>query len=423
MNRILVRGGTRLFGEVSVNGSKYVALAAIPAALLADSPVIIENVPDLSDVQVFLTIIEGLGAKTDFSDGVLTIDPRGLQYGVPSPSLVRKLRASYYLLGALLARFGKADVALPGGDDIGPRPIDQHVKGLSALGAATLIEHGSMLVSTTGLRGTTVYLDVASVGATINIMLAAVLAEGQTVIVNAYPAPWIIDLANMLNAMGAKVYGAGTETIRIQGVKKLSGCQHALIPDQSEAATLMIAAALTGGDVTVANIIPLHLGAVIAKLRETGAVVLPTADKVRIIGPKRPSGVNVKTLPYPGFFTDFQAPMSTLLTVAEGTSLVTETIWEDRFKHLEELTKMGAKVRIEGRSAFIEGVVRLSGAMVRGTDLRASASLVLAGMVAEGETIVHGVEHMDRGYERLDVKLQNLGAQLTRLSLNELNVK
>jgi len=423
MNSILVRGGTRLAGEVSVNGSKYVALAAIPAALLADSPVTIENVPDLSDVQVFCGIIQGLGAKTSFVDGVLTIDPRGLQRGVPSPSLVRKLRASYYLLGALLSRFGNADVALPGGDDIGPRPIDQHVKGLSALGAATHIEHGSIRVSTTGLKGTTVYLDVASVGATINIMLAAVLAEGQTVIVNAYPAPWIIDLANMLNAMGAKVYGAGTETIRIQGVNKLHGCQHALIPDQSEAATLMIAAALTGGDVTVGNIIPLHLGAVIAKLRETGAVVLPTEDKVRIIGPKRPTGVNVKTLPYPGFFTDFQAPMSTLLTVAEGTSLVTETIWEDRFKHLEELAKMGAKVRIEGRNAFIEGVSGLTGAEVRGTDLRASASLVLAGMVADGETLVQGIDHMDRGYERLDIKLQHLGAQVTRLGIDANNVK
>ncbi len=414
MGSILVRGGTRLKGEVPVNGSKYVALAAIPAALLADSPVVIENLPDLSDVRVFCDILRGLGATVSFAGGVATIDPHGFRPGVPAPALVRKLRASYYLLGVMLARFGAADVALPGGDDIGPRPIDQHVKGLCALGATTSIEHGHIKATSTGLKGTTIYLDVASVGATINIMLGAVLAEGQTLIVNAYPAPWIIDLANMLNAMGAKEYGAGTETIRIQGVTKLHGCQHAIIPDQSEAATLMIAATLTGGDVTLHNIIPLHLGAVIAKLRETGAVILPAEDSVRLIGPRRPTAVNVKTLPYPGFFTDFQAPMSTLLTMAEGTSLVTETIWEDRFKHLEELAKMGAKVRIEGRTAFIEGVSQLTGAQVRGTDLRASASLVMAGLVAAGTTEVEGIEHMDRGYERFDAKLQLLGADVTR---------
>lgn len=414
MSSILVKGGSKLKGEVSVNGSKYVALAAIPAALLANSPVVLENLPDLSDVRVFCEILEGMGAKASFDSGVVTIDPRGLRPESPAPALVRKLRASYYLLGALLGRFGEAEVALPGGDDIGPRPIDQHVKGLCALGAETCIEHGNIKARSAGLKGATVYLDVASVGATINIMLGAVLAEGQTVIVNAYPAPWIIDLASMLNAMGARVYGAGTETIRIQGVKALHGCQHAIIPDQSEAATLMIAATLTGGDVTLQNVIPLHLGSVTAKLRETGAVILPTEDSIRVIGPQRPTAVNVKTLPYPGFFTDFQAPMSTLLTVAEGTSLVTETIWEDRFRHLEELINMGAKVRFEGRSAYIEGVPRLSGALVRGTDLRATASLVMAGMVAEGETLVEGIEHMDRGYEKLDHKLRALGADVTR---------
>ena len=414
MSAILVRGGSKLKGEVSVNGSKYVALAAIPAALLANSEVVLENIPDLSDVRVFCEILEGMGARASFAGGVVTIDPRGLRNSVPDPALVRQLRASYYLLGALLGRFGEAEVALPGGDDIGPRPIDQHVKGLCALGAETSILHGHIKATTVGLKGASVYLDVASVGATINIMLSAVLAEGQTIIVNAYPAPWIIDLANMLNAMGARVYGAGTETIRIQGVKALHGCQHAIIPDQSEAATLMIAATLTGGDVTLRNVIPLHLGSVTAKLRETGAVVLPTEDSIRVIGPQRPTAVNVKTLPYPGFFTDFQAPMSTLLTVAEGTSLVTETIWEDRFRHLEELINMGANVRFEGRSAYIEGVPKLTGALVCGTDLRASASLVMAGMVAEGETLVEGIVHMDRGYEKLDQKLRELGADITR---------
>jgi len=415
MGSVLVKGGTRLQGEVTVNGSKYVALAAIPAALLANSPVVIENLPDLSDVTVLCDIIRGLGAETTFEGGVATIDPRGIRPVVPDPTLIRKLRASYYLVGVLLARFGSAEVALPGGDDIGPRPIDQHLKGFKALNAEACIEHGFIKAHTKQLTGASIYMDVASVGATINIMLAAVLAEGQTIIVNAYQAPWIIDLANMLNAMGARVFGAGTETIRIQGVKELHGCRHAIIPDQSEAATLMISSALTAGDVTLRNVIPMHLDAVSAKLRETGAVVLVEEDSVRVIGPSRPTAVNVKTLPYPGFFTDFQAPMSTLLTIAEGTSIVTETIWDERFKHLEELVRMGAKARIEGRSVFIEGVNKLTSAEVTGTDLRASASLMMAGMVAEGESLIHGIDHMDRGYERLDLKLISLGANIKRV--------
>jgi len=415
MTSLLVKGKTRLSGEVAVNGSKYVALAAIPAALLADEPVTIENIPDLSDVRVYCEILRDLGVEAQFSEGVVAIDPRGLRSAVPRAELMRKLRASYYLLGVMLARFGHAEGALPGGDDIGPRPIDQHLKGFRALGAEAHIEHGAIKLSATKLTGNSVYMDVASVGATVNIMLSAVLTEGQTTIVNAYQAPWIIDLSNMLNAMGARVFGPGTETIRIQGVKKLHGCRHSIIPDQSEAATLMIAAALTGGDVMLSNVIPMHLDAVTAKLRETGAVVVVGEDTVRVIGPHRPSAVNVKTLPYPGFFTDFQAPMSTLLTVAEGTSIVTETIWDERFKHLEELTKMGARVRIEGRSAIIEGVGGLTSAEVRGGDLRASASLVLAGMVAEGDTLVHGMDHMDRGYEKLDAKLARLGADVTRV--------
>lgn len=415
MASALVTGKTRLRGEVSVNGSKYVALAAIPAALLADEPVTIENVPDLSDVRVYCEILHSLGAQATFSDGVVTIDPRGLSFAVPKHELMRKLRASYYLLGVMLARFNRAEGALPGGDDIGPRPIDQHLKGFRALGADACIEHGAVKLSARKLSGNSVYMDVASVGATINIMLSAVLTEGQTTIVNAYQAPWIIDLSNMLNAMGARVFGPGTETIRIQGVKRLHGCRHSIIPDQSEAATLMIAAAMTGGDVTLSNVIPMHLDAMVAKLRETGAVVVAGEDTVRVIGPHRSTSVNVKTLPYPGFFTDFQAPMSTLLTVAEGTSIVTETIWDERFKHLEELTKMGARVRIEGRSAIIEGVEYLTSAEVKGGDLRASASLVLAGMMAEGETLVHGIDHMDRGYERLDRKLAELGARVERV--------
>ncbi|KAF0195113.1 MAG: UDP-N-acetylglucosamine 1-carboxyvinyltransferase [Bacillota bacterium] len=415
MGSAFVRGGVRLGGEVSANGSKYVALSALPAALLANGPVIIENLPDLSDVRVFCEILRKLGATVTFEGGIATIDPTGLKPGIADPSLVKKLRASYYLLGVLLARFGEAEVALPGGDDIGPRPIDQHLKGFRALGAETSIEHGNIKVYAEKLNGASIYLDVVSLGATVNIMLAAVLAEGQTTIVNADRGPWIIDLANMLNAMGARIFGTGTETIRIQGVKELHGCRHYIIPDQSEAATLMIATAFTGGNVLLKNIIPTHLDAITAKLRETGAVIVIHEDSVRVIGPSRPSAVNVKTLPYPGFFTDFQAPMSTMLTVAEGTSIVTETIWEERFKHLEELTKMGAKARIEGRSVFIEGVRQLSCAEVTGTDLRASASLMLAGLVADGDSLVHGIDHMDRGYERLDLKLNSLGADIKRL--------
>lgn len=415
MGSVFVRGGVRLAGEVSANGSKYVALSALPAALLANGPVIIENLPDLSDVRVFCEILRKMGATVTFEDGVATIDPTGLKPGIADPNLVKKLRASYYLLGVLLSRFGEAEVALPGGDDIGPRPIDQHLKGFRALGAEASIEHGNIKVYAEKLNGASIYLDVVSLGATVNIMLAAVLAEGQTTIVNADRGPWIIDLANMLNAMGARVFGAGTETIRIQGVREMHGCRHYIIPDQSEAATLMIATAFTGGNVLLKNIIPTHLDAVTAKLRETGAVIVIHEDSVRVIGPSRPSAVNVKTLPYPGFFTDFQAPMSTMLTVAEGTSIVTETIWDERFKHLEELIKMGAKARIEGRSVFIEGVRQLSSAEVTGTDLRASASLMLAGLVADGESLVHGIDHMDRGYERLDIKLIGLGADIKRL--------
>ena len=415
MGSVFVRGGVRLAGEVSANGSKYVALSALPAALLANGPVIIENLPDLSDVRVFCEILRKMGATVALENGVATIDPTGLKPGIADPNLVKKLRASYYLLGVLLARFGEAEVALPGGDDIGPRPIDQHLKGFRALGAEASIEHGNIKVYAEKLNGASIYLDVVSLGATVNIMLAAVLAEGQTTIVNADRGPWIIDLANMLNAMGARVFGAGTETIRIQGVREMHGCRHYIIPDQSEAATLMIATAFTGGNVLLKNIIPTHLDAVTAKLRETGAVIVIHEDSVRVIGPSRPSAVNVKTLPYPGFFTDFQAPMSTMLTVAEGTSIVTETIWDERFKHLEELIKMGAKARIEGRSVFIEGVRQLSSAEVTGTDLRASASLMLAGLVADGESLVHGIDHMDRGYERLDLKLIGLGADIKRL--------
>lgn len=420
MTALRVKGQTRLTGSTVVGGSKYVALSVIPAALLANSASIIENLPDISDVAVYADIIRLLGAKVEYDHkGWMRIDPTGLKTHVADQGLVKRMRASYYLLGVLLARFGKAEVALPGGDDIGPRPIDQHLKGFRALGAEAVIEHGLVKIQAQRLTGNhSIYLDVLTVGATINLMLAAVLVEGTTVISNAYRGPFIVDLANFLNAMGARVFGAGTETIRIQGVPELHGCEHAIIPDQSEAATLMVAAAMTQGDVTLTNTIPDHLESVSAKLQEAGVEVEHCDDRIRVRCNHRVNAVNVKTQPLPGFFTDFQAPMSALLTIADGMSMVTETIWDERFEHLNQLVKMGAQVRIAGRTAIIEGVPRLTGAEVHGTDLRASAALLMAAMSAEGDSLVTGFEHADRGYERLDEKFMSLGAQIDRVPHN-----
>ncbi|NLW17010.1 MAG: UDP-N-acetylglucosamine 1-carboxyvinyltransferase [Firmicutes bacterium] len=417
MTALRVKGQTRLAGSVAVSGSKYVALAVIPAALLADSPSIIENLPDISDVAVYADILRQLGAKVEYNhQGWMRIDPTGLNSYVADQNLVKRMRASYYLLGVLLARFGHAEVALPGGDDIGPRPIDQHLKGFRALGAEAVIEHGLVKVQAERLKGNrSIYLDVLTVGATINLMLAAVLAEGTTVISNAYRGPFIVDLANFLNAMGARVLGAGTETIRIQGVPELHGCEHTIIPDQSEAATLMAAAAMTKGNVTLRNTIPDHLESITAKLQEAGVDIEYCDDKIRVRCDQRVKAVNVKTQPLPGFFTDFQAPMSALLTTADGMSIVTETIWEERFEHLNQMIKMGAQVRLAGRTAIIEGVPRLTGAEVHGTELRASAALLMAAMAAEGDSLVTGFEHADRGYERLEQKFISLGAQIERI--------
>lgn len=417
MTALRVKGQTRLAGKVAVSGSKYVALSVIPAALLANSPSTIENLPDISDVAVYADILRQLGAKVEYNrQGWMRIDPSGLNSHVADQTLVKRMRASYYLLGVLLARFGKAEVALPGGDDLGPRPIDQHLKGFRSLGAEAIIEHGLVKVRADRLKGNhSIYLDVLTVGATINLMLAAVLAEGTTVISNAYRGPFIVDLANFLNAMGARVFGAGTETIRVQGVSELHGCEHAIIPDQSEAATLMVAAAMTRGDVTLVNTIPDHLESITAKLQEAGVDIECCDDKIRVRCDRRVKAVSVKTQPLPGFFTDFQAPMSALLTTADGMSMVTETIWDERFEHLNQMVKMGAQVRIAGRTAIIEGVPRLTGAEVHGTDLRASAALLMAAMAAEGDSVVTGFEHADRGYERLDQKFVSLGAQIERM--------
>ncbi|HEY3314707.1 MAG TPA: UDP-N-acetylglucosamine 1-carboxyvinyltransferase [Bacillota bacterium] len=418
MAKVVITGGRRLHGRVRVGGRKNSVVAVIPATLLAEGASHIENLPAIGDVSVYADILKSMGLSVRQDRDSMSIDPTGLVAGITPPrELAQRLRASYYLLGVLLARFGEAEVALPGGCDIGLRPIDQHIKGFRALGAEATIEHGVVRVSAPhGLTGAQVYLDVVSVGATINIMLAATLADGTTTIENAAKEPHIVDLADYLNSCGAKIQGAGTDVIRIRGVKSLSGCVHAVIPDEIEAATFMIAAAATRGDVLIDNVIPKHLDPITAKLVEAGAEVTQNGDSIRVtMSRPRPRAVNVKTLPYPGFPTDAQQPMSVLLSVAEGTSFVTESIWEGRFKHVDELKRMGTNIRVEGRMAIIEGVPKLMGAPVRATDLRAGAALIIAGLMAEGQTEISGIEHVDRGYERLSDKFRALGAKIARM--------
>lgn len=416
VSRLLIRGGRPLRGRVRVAGRKNAAVAVIPAALLGHGPSVLENLPAIGDVRTYAELLQSLGAEVRMdAPGRWRLAANGLTRARPPYALAKRMRASYYLLGALLARYGEAEVPLPGGCDIGFRPIDQHLKGLRALGATVTIEHGVVRVSASRLRGAEIYLDTVSVGATINLMLAASLAEGTTVIENAARESHVVDVANYLNAMGARVAGAGTDVIKIHGVPRLTGAEHAIIPDEIEAATYMIAAAATGGEVLVENVIPKHLEPVSAKLREAGMVVEENGDSVLVRGTGRPRAVNVKTLPYPGFPTDAQQPMTALLSVASGTSMVTETIWDGRFKHVDELKRMGTNIRVEGRTAVIEGVERLSGAPVQATDLRAGAALVIAALTAEGVSEIAGCHHIDRGYERIEEKLRALGADINRV--------
>lgn len=415
MPKLVINGGKPLNGAVKVSGRKNSAVAVIPATLLVDGSSTLENLPRIEDVNVYLGILRALGAAVDSTsaDGI-TVDPAGLDCGRVPFDLVKRLRASYYLLGALLARFGRAEVALPGGCDLGPRPIDQHLKGFRALGAKVTLERGTVKVRASRLVGAPVYFDIVSVGATVNVMLAATLAEGTTIIENAAKEPHIVDLANFLNAAGARVRGAGTDIIKITGVKNLRGCNHAIIPDEIEAATLLMAGVGTGGDVTVENVIPKHLDPITAKLRESGAFVEENGEWVRAVAEGRPRPANLKTMPYPGYPTDAMPPMTALLSIAGGTSLVSEGIWDNRFKHADELKKMGADIRVEGRTAVIEGVEHLEGAPVEAKDLRAGAALLVAGAMAEGETEIYGVEHLDRGYERTEEKFRALGAEIRR---------
>jgi len=415
MDKLVINGGKELYGSVDIGGAKNAAVAILPAAIMASENIcVIDNIPEIEDIQCEERIMESLGCKITRVNDTITIDSTKLVSFTANTDDVRNMRASYYLIGALLGRFKTARVDLPGGCPIGVRPIDQHIKGFEALGARVKIEHGVIIVEADRLIGTNIYFDVVSVGATINVMLAATLAEGTTVLENAAKEPHIVDVANFLNTMGANVKGAGTDVIRITGVEKLTGCSYSVIPDQIEAGTFMIAAAACGGEVTVNNVIPKHLESISAKLIEMGAVVTEQDDSVTVKSNGKLKGVNIKTLPYPGFPTDVQQPMSTVLCVAEGRSIINESIWESRFKHVDELKKMGACVKVEGRVAIIDGVSKLTGAIVKATDLRAGAGMVIAGLLAEGITEVSSIEHIDRGYPHIENKFRALGADIRR---------
>ncbi|MBQ4167150.1 MAG: UDP-N-acetylglucosamine 1-carboxyvinyltransferase [Clostridia bacterium] len=415
-----INGGKPLEGQVTISGSKNAALAMIPAVILAGEPCIIENLPIIEDVHVLTEILRHVGADIELNDnGCMRIDPTGIDRYEVTFEMASKMRASYYMLGAMLGRYGKASLALPGGCPIGERPINFHIKGMRALGANVEIRNGIVYAEAEKLYGAEIYLDMASVGATINIMLAACRAEGTTVIVNAAKEPHVVDVANFLNMMGARIKGAGTDVIRIKGVSRMHGCSYPVIPDQIEAGTFMIAAVATKGNIVINNIIPTHLEATSAKLMECGARITEGDDGseffLQVQGGERLRAIDIKTLPYPGFPTDLQQPMMALLTMAKGNSYVTENIFEDRFNHVPELRRMGANIRVNGRTATIEGVEKLYGANVKATDLRAGAALIVAALAAEGTTIVHDIKYVDRGYEHFEQKLRALGADIERV--------
>lgn len=424
MEKLIIEGGKRLHGTVRISGFKNAAVAIIPATVLAGDTCVIDNLPQISDVKILADMLSDLGANVERLDpNTLKINTTAMKECYANYEIAKELRASYYLLGAALGRFKKARVAYPGGCSIGNRPIDQHIKGFEALGAKVSIKHGIISVETEKLVGAEIYLDVVSVGATINIMLAAVMAEGITVIENAAKEPHIVDMANYLNCIGADVRGAGTDIIKIRGVERLGGCLHTVIPDQIEAGTYMIAVAAAGGDVLIDNIIPKHLEAIIAKLKETGVQITEKGESLRVVSSGNLKNVSIKTLVYPGFPTDLQQPMSSLLTTAKGTGIVTETIFDGRFKHINELKRMGANIKVEGRVAIIHGVEKLTGARVVASDLRGGASLVVAALMAKGETEIENVQFIDRGYDQLEQKLLNLGANVRREQMEEFEIE
>jgi len=417
LDKFIITGGRPLEGEAVISGSKNAAVAIIPAALLVEGWCRIENIPKIGDVEALIDILRKLGAEVYFEDDhTLYINSENLNSYKASYDMVKSLRASYYLLGALLARFGRAEVAFPGGCDFGHRPIDQHIKGFEALGAKVKIEHGIINMHADELVGTQIFLDIVSVGATINLMLAAVKAEGTTILENPAKEPHVVDVANFLNAMGADIKGAGTDEIKIRGVKSLKGgAVHSIIPDQIEAGTFMIAAAATKGDVVIRNVIPKHMEPLTAKLLEMNVDVTENGDWIRVKGNRHIVKANIKTLPYPGFPTDLHPPTTVLLCQADGTSTITEGVYDSRFQYVEELKRMGAEIKLEGRIAVIEGSRQLTGAPVKATDLRAGAALVIAGLTAKGITEIYDVKHIDRGYENFEEKLVNLGARIERV--------
>ena len=421
MEKLIVKGGNRLVGAVKTSGAKNAVLPIIAASILGTTPSHLDEVPMLEDVHTISEVLKCLGLAVNCSPekNVLDIDSTSITSYEAPYELVRTMRASFLVMGPLLARIGKARISMPGGCAIGARPIDIHLKGFEALGVKIEQGHGYIEASAPeGLKGTSIYFDFPSVGATENIMMAASLAEGTTILENAAEEPEIVDLANYLNKMGAKIRGAGTDTIRIEGVEKLHGADYTIIPDRIEAGTYMIAAAMTGGDIVVENVLPEHQKPLIAKLREAGAVVEEDIDKVRVIGKNPLKAVSIKTLPYPGFPTDMQAQMMAMMVIAEGRSKVTETVFENRFMHVVELNRMGAQISTEGRSAVIDGPCKLTGCDVRATDLRAGAAMILAGLVAEGTTRIGDLHHIDRGYENIVAKLKNLGADIERVDVD-----
>ena len=417
MEQYIIKGGSPLVGEVEIGGAKNAALAILAAAIMTDETVMIDNLPDVNDTNVLLEAIEGIGARVQRIDRhTVKINGSHITDFDIEYDYIKKIRASYYLLGALLGKYKRAEVALPGGCNIGSRPIDQHLKGFRALGAYVDIEHGKIIAEAEHLKGNHIYFDVVSVGATINVMMAASLADGLTIMENVAKEPHVVDVANFLNSMGANIRGAGTDVIKIRGVSKLHSTAYSIIPDQIEAGTFMFAAAATRGDVTVLNVIPKHLEATIAKLLEIGCEVEEFDDAVRVVSKGALRNTQVKTLPYPGFPTDMQPQIGVTLALCKGTSTITESIFENRFKYLDELARMGANVKIEGNSATIEGVSGFSGARVSAPDLRAGAALVIAGLAAEGITIVDDIVYIQRGYERFEEKLRSLGAQIEKVS-------
>lgn len=417
MEQYIIKGGIPLYGEVEIGGAKNAALAILAAANMTNETVYIDNLPDVRDINALLDAMEKIGTRVErINSHAVKINGSSVENFIVESESMKKIRASYYLLGALLGKYRKAQVPLPGGCNIGSRPIDQHLKGFKAMGAKTKVEHGFVIAEAETLHGAHIFLDMVSVGATINIMMAAVMADGNTTIENAAKEPHVVDVANFLNSMGANIKGAGTDVIRIKGVRSLHKTEYSIIPDQIEAGTFMFASAVTGGDIILHNVIPKHLEATSSKLLELGCKVYEYDDAVRVIGPEKLQSTHVKTMPYPGFPTDMQPQMAVSLALADGTSIVTESIFENRFRYVDELARMGASVKVEGNVAVISGVERFTGARVSAPDLRAGAALVIAGLAAEGITIVDDIYYIERGYENLDLKFQGLGAKIEKVA-------